>query len=113
MMPGDRGACHIGLQRNLPMLAAPLGGVGGINRDHPQTLVGAHLGQPIPEPPGRDAGYGAPQPLAWSSSAEGLAALSSCVGELEVLDGDRPAAVRLGDRDELADRSPKPPIPGR
>jgi hypothetical protein len=88
------------------MLEPPLGGVGGINRHHPQLLVGAHLGQPVAELPSGDAGYGAPQPLTALAAPQGLAALGTCLGEVEVLDRDHPATVGLGQGDELADRCP-------
>ena len=94
------------------MLPSPPGGVGGVDRHHPQSLVGAHLGQPIPEPPGRDARDHAAEAPAALAVSEGLAALSSCVGEVQVLDGDHLAAVRLGEGDELADSGPQPPISG-
>jgi hypothetical protein len=89
-----------------PVLAAPPGGEGRVDGDHPQALVAAHLGQPVAEPPGRDAGHRAAEVPAAPSSPEGLAALGACLGEVEVLDGDRLAAVRLSEGDELADRGP-------
>jgi hypothetical protein len=76
-------------------------------------LVGAHLRQPIPEPPSRNPGHHTPEAPATPSAAEGLAALGSGVGELKILYGDRSAAVGLGKGDELADRGSQPPIPGR
>jgi hypothetical protein len=54
-----------------------------------------------------------PEAPASLSSAEGLATLGSSLGKVKVLDRDRSAAVRLGKRDQLADRGPQPPIPGR
>ena len=88
------------------MLEPPLGGVRGINRHHPQPLVGAHLGQPIAELPSGDANNGAPEALAAPAAPQGLAALGTCLGEVEVLDRDHPATVGLSQGDELADRCP-------
>jgi hypothetical protein len=54
-----------------------------------------------------------PEAPASPSSAEGLAALGPGLGEVKILDRDRPTAVDVGKGDELADRGPQPPIPGR
>src|SRR5260370_16283171 len=49
-------------QRAEPVLGPPPGGIRGITDDHVQARVRCHLGQPVPEPPGRDAGDHPPEP---------------------------------------------------
>jgi hypothetical protein len=51
-----------------------------------------------------------PEAPASPSSAEGLAALGPGLGEVKILDRDRPTAVDVGKGDELADRGSQPPI---
>jgi hypothetical protein len=53
-----------------------------------------------------------PEAPASPAAPEGLAALGSSVGEVEVFDRERSAAVGLGEGDELADGGPHSPISG-
>jgi hypothetical protein len=90
-----------------PVLRAPSRGVGGIDDDRVQARVCGHLHQPVAELPGRDAGDGAAEPSAAApagGAAPGsLAALSSRVSEVEVLDHQRPRLVRPGGGNKAAD----------
>ena len=93
-----------------PVLAPPLGGVGGVDRDHPQAGVGSHADQKVTEPPSRDISDRAPKALSPPAVAEGLPARPPNVGEVEVLDHDRLTAVTVGEGDELADGRPQPSV---
>jgi len=88
-------------------LAAPSGGVGRIDRDHPQPSVRGHLHQAVAELRGGDARDFATQPpAALAARSLGVVAGDGC-GEVEVLDGDRRTSGgsgRVDDaRDEVAD----------
>ncbi len=47
-----------------------------------------------------------------TAGSRALAALGAGLGEVEVLDHDRPRAVLPGGGDQAADRGPQPPVPG-
>jgi hypothetical protein len=102
-------------QRGEPVLRAPPRGISRIDDDHVQPCVRRHLHQAVPEPPGGDAGDGAaepaPAPPARRPVPRPLAALGAGVGEVEVLDHDRPRAVVFRGGDQAADRVPEPAVP--
>jgi hypothetical protein len=55
MVAAGRDRISMILQSGEPVLAAPPGGVGGVDDDHRQPGVGGHLDQAVPELSGGDA----------------------------------------------------------
>ena len=94
-------------KRGEPVLRAPPRGVSGIGDDHVQARVRGHLHQPAAELPGRDAGDSAPEvssaPAAGGPAPASFPALGPRLGEVEVLDHQRPRLVRPGGGDQAAD----------
>jgi hypothetical protein len=113
MMPRhrDRSSCRA-VQRLLPVLAAPHARPRGIHRDDPQPSVGGHADQQVPELPGRHPSHDPAEGLAAPAAAEGLPAGTAGVGEVEVLDRQRAAAVRFGEPKQLGDHGAEPAIAG-
>jgi len=113
MMPRHRdlSGCRA-VQRLLPVAAAPHARPGGIHRDDPQSCVGGHADQQVPERSGWYASHDPAEGLAAPAAAEGLPAGVAGVGEVEVLDGQGTAAVRVGEPEQLGDRGAEPAIAG-
>jgi hypothetical protein len=112
VMPADGGRGLL-LQWREPVLTGPLGRVGRVNRQHPHSPVGAHLHQTSAEPVVRNARDRPPPPSATGATPERFASNGASVGEIEILDGDRSAALAEGKVDELADGRSQPPIASR
>src|SRR5580693_4390622 len=91
---GDR--VSLVLQGGAPVLAAPAGGIGRVDRDHREAGVGGHLGEAVPELSGGDARDQPPEapaaPTARGPVAVVLASLLAGISNVKVLDHDRPAA---------------------
>src|ERR1700730_14810714 len=102
-------------RRGEPVLRPPPRAVSRINDHDGKPRVGGHLHQPPAQLPGRDARYQAaerPAPLpAGRPAPVPFAALVPGVGEVEVLDHDRPRPVPPGGGDEGADGAAGPPAP--
>jgi hypothetical protein len=109
VVPGD-GGLGLVLEGALPVLAAPAGGVGGIDRDDDESGVEGHGAQSFPELCGRHACDGAAELLAPASSAHGLAAGGAGVVEAEVFDGDPGTVVLVRETDQVADRRTESPV---
>ncbi len=81
---GESGLAGLAGEGLLPVLGAPAGGVGGVDRDDREALFGGHRPQPRLQLPGGETG---------EQSAEALVAAvllpAGAVGEVEVLDRDR------------------------
>jgi len=75
-------------------------------------LVGGHADQQVPEPAGRHPSHDPAEGLATPAAAEGLPAGAAGLGEVEVLDCQRAAAVRFGEPEQLGDRGAEPAIAG-
>jgi hypothetical protein len=99
---GDRSSGLV-VKRPLPVAPTPLGCPSGVDRDDPQPGVGGHADQQIPERAGGDLADGAAKPLAAPAPPKLLPAGLAGLGEVEVLDGDGAAAVRLGEPDDGGD----------
>ena len=114
MMARGRDRGNSFLQRAEPVLASPPGGVSRVDRDHRQAGVGGHLGQPVPELPGRDARDHPPEappaPGRGRPATAVLAALLAGLSKVQVLDHDRPAAAQAGEPDQGADGGAEPPV---
>jgi hypothetical protein len=95
----------------LPVAPAPHRRPARIHRDDPQPVVGRHADQQVSEPPGRHPRDDAAEAPAALAAPEGLPAALAGVGETEVLDRDRPAAVGPGEPQQLGDRLPQPAVP--
>jgi hypothetical protein len=115
MMPGGDLVLVLVAERPEPVLGRPAAGVGGVHGDHVEPGVGGHLGEPVPEPAGGQArDHAPPGPAAAAAGRPPAGVFASQVaggGEVEVLDGDRRAAVGLGDADEGGDGGAEPPVP--
>jgi hypothetical protein len=100
-------------ERPEPVLGTPLGGVGGVDGDHPEPTVGGHLDQAVPELCGRDTRYQPAErpatPAPTGTPAGALASLLTCGGEVEVLDHDSSAAMRPGQAKQRCDRCRRRP----
>ncbi|WP_234320959.1 glycoside hydrolase [Streptomyces katrae] len=104
VVAGDDGGLRLLLERLLPVLAAPAGGIGRIDRDDDESGVVGHAAQALPEACGRQTGDGAAERLAAIAASHGFAAGGPGVVEAEVLDRDTGAAVPLGEGDQFGDR---------
>jgi hypothetical protein len=97
MMAGDGGRIRGLLLYGFgPALVTPAAGVGGVHADHRQAAARRHADQSIPEPAGRNTRHGAAQPLTPLAAAQGFAPGGPRIGEIQVLDHDRPTSVVLG-----------------
>jgi hypothetical protein len=101
-------------ERGQPVPGAPFRGVGRVDDDHGQAGVRGHLHEAAAELPGWDARDCAAEPAAppppGGAVPGPLAAFGAGVGEVEVLDHDRPRAVVPGGGDEAADGVPESPV---
>ena len=110
---GDRGSLL--LQWGEPVLAAPAGGVGGVDRRSPPVPALAAIwtrrsrnfpvGMPADQPPEAPAA-----PAARGPAAIVLASLLAGISEVQVLDHDRPAAELPGEPGQGADGGAEPPV---
>ena len=98
-----------GRERLLPMLAAPLGGICGIDSDDGQSGPGGHDDQPPTENAGREAGDEVAEP------ALPAMALTRCgrIVEAEILDGDRTDSGSSSKTDDPADCVTKLRVPAK
>jgi hypothetical protein len=94
----------------MPVALPPFRRPSWIDSDDPQADVGGHADQQVPELPSRHARHGLAEDLAAPATPERLPADLAGVGEVQVLDSDRAAAVRLGEVDQRGDRLAQPPV---
>jgi hypothetical protein len=94
-------------ERGPPVALSPLRRPNRINRDHPQPSVGGHADQQVAELAGRDPRDDPPEALAAPPPAERLPANLTSIGEVEVLDDQRPAAGDRGQANNGGDRRPE------
>jgi len=112
VVAGHGGSGVASLQRRLPVLAAPSGGVGGVLGHHPKLLVVGHLHEPVAELRRGHSGDDAAQMFAATATPQRLSSDRSSIGETEILDRHRPYPARAGQRAHLADGGAQPSVPG-
>jgi hypothetical protein len=114
MMPGHDLVLVLVAERAEPVLGRPAGRVGRVHGNHVEPGVRRHLGQPVPELPGRQARDHPPVAAAAAAAAGSsggvFASQLAGVGKVQVLDGDRRAPAGAGDADEGGDRGAEPAV---
>ena len=110
---GDRG-CLLP-EGGEPVLGAPPGCVGRVGRDHGQPRVRGHLGEPVAKLSSWQAGHHPAEAASLlavrRARAATLASLPAGIGEVQVLNRDRVAAMLTGPADERGDGGAEPTVP--
>jgi hypothetical protein len=111
-MSGDLPSRGALLKRLLPVAATPHRRPTRIHGHYDKAAIGRHLYQPCTELPDRDPGDHPTKLPATPTPPHRLTADLSRIGEVQVLDGNRTAARRAGQVEDLANGRAHPAVTG-